>query len=396
MPVVAATKGSEEGSAKDVASIKQKKRSLNGHKLQLNNHIRDCTGKIVQYKAYKTLEASDRVVQVWQRVLERQEKITEIIGELLTLDGEQEAAYNKQEEELNGQVEELAKGWEAAKLEVATSLEANPQVVTPTQAVIPGPPPIRKIEVRLTEFRRDAPEQWFEETERALGVANVTDDVEKIVCIQKYIPENIREAKRSLFNAGNYQAVKDAVIKAVEKTEEEKFKAFLAMQLGDRKPSEAWADLTKLMPTNAQDFQDLVMKQKFLAMVGTDLRQHLTEDTLTLAGGLHTEQIERYVQKVDKLFGSKKPKATVNCVKKEADSKEAGVSEVRNGRDSGKSQQKGNGRRKDSRSSSRKRDNDWSEQMCRIHRRFGNKAWSCDKPDACPLAKLIAKKPEKK
>ena len=378
---------------KDVASIKQKKRSLNGHKLQLGNHIRDCRSRIAHYKAVKSTEAKEMINQAFLKIIEQQAKCGEIFGELHVLDGAEEVSYNKQEEDLNKQIDELAGLIEAAGQEMEqASLTAGDQY----QPRAAGPPPIRKLDVKLTEFRTDAADQWFEETERALGVAGVVEDREKIVVIQKYIPENIREAKRSLFNGGSYQTVKDAVIKAVEKTEEEKFKAFLAMQLGDRKPSEAWADLTKLMPTNAQDFQDLVMKQKFLAMVGTDLRQHLTEDTLTLAGGLHTEQIERYVQKVDKLFGSKKPKATVNSVKKEADSKEAGVSEVRNGRDSGKSQQKGNGRRKDSRSSSRKRDNGWSEQMCRIHRRFGNKAWSCDKPDACPLAKLIAKKPEKK
>ena len=400
MPVVAATKesaGSEGGNkmAKDKKEIATRVRSLGAHRRWLNQYASNYTVKITLYKNLKTKEASDEAFQIREKIMERQEKMLDILQELRELDEEEAATYTKQESEVEKQVEALRTLMEAATKEVNADLRANVGA-TPPASGMTGPPPVRKLEVRLTEFRRDAAEQWFEETERALRVANVTDDVEKIVCIQKYVPENIREAKRSLFNGGSYQAVKDAVIKAVEKTEEEKFKAFLAMQLGDRKPSEAWADLTKLMPENAQDFQDLVMKQKFLAMVGTDLAQHLTDDKLTLASGLHTEEIEKYVQKVDKLFGSKKPRAAVNSVKKEADSKEAGVSEVRNGRDSGKSQQKGNRRRKDSRSSSRKRDNGWSEQMCRIHRRFGNKAWSCDKPDACPLAKLIAKKPEKK
>ena len=378
---------------KDTASIKKKTRSLNGHKLQLFNHTRDCTGKIEQYKAYKTLEASDRVDQVWQKVLDQQVKIGEIFDELHILDEEQEEAYSKQEEELNGQVDELAERWETAKREVATELRASTQVVTNNQAVATGPPPVRKLEVKLTEFRVDAADQWFEETERALATARVTDDVEKIVCIQRYIPERVREAKRSLFSGRDYQAVKDAVIKAVEKTEEEKFKAFLAVQLGDRKPSEAWAELTKIMPVDAQEFQDLVMKQKFLAIVGTDLAQHLTDDTLTLASGLDTEEIEKYVQKVDKLYANKKPRAAVHSVKKDTDGKETEVSEVKSKREVEK--QKGNRRRRDNRSDSNKRRGNYRDRMCKLHDRFGEKAYSCDKPDECPMAKLTTKRPEK-
>ena len=146
LPVVAGVKGKTDSEGdmtketKDTASIKKKTRSLNGHKLQLFNHTRDCTGKIEQYKAYKTLEASDRVDQVWQKVLDQQVKIGEIFDELHILNEEQEEAYSKQEEELNGQVDELAQRWEAAKLEVATALRASPQVVTHTQAVTAGPP----------------------------------------------------------------------------------------------------------------------------------------------------------------------------------------------------------------------------------------------------------------
>ena len=61
LPVVAATKGSEDGNTKDVASIKQKKRSLNGHKLQLGNHIRDCRSRIAHYKAVKSTEAKEMI-----------------------------------------------------------------------------------------------------------------------------------------------------------------------------------------------------------------------------------------------------------------------------------------------------------------------------------------------
>ena len=76
VPVVTETKGNAGSirtkEAEKAKEIKRKKRSLNGHRLQLSNHIRDCNGKIEQYKAYKTLEANNRVDQVWQRVLEQQ------------------------------------------------------------------------------------------------------------------------------------------------------------------------------------------------------------------------------------------------------------------------------------------------------------------------------------
>ena len=147
------------------------------------------------------------------------------------------------------------------------------------------------------------------------------------------------------------------------------------------------------MPVDAQKFQDLVMKQKFLAIVGTDLAQHLTDDTLTLASGLDTEEIEKYVQKVDKLYASKKPRAAVHSVKKDTDSKETEVSEVKSKREVEK--QKGNRRRRDNRSGSNKRRGNYRDRMCKLHDRFGEKAYSCDKPAECPMAKLTTKKPEK-
>ena len=184
------------------------------------------------------------------------------------------------------------------------------------------------------------------------------------------------------------------MIKAVEKTGKEKFKAFQEMQLGDGKPSEFWAEMTKVMPRGAQDFQDLMMKQKFLSVVGPDVAHLMTNDTLTLANGLDTVEIEEYMQKVDDLYASsRKPKATVNSLEKEVSSKEAGVNEIKGKRESEK--QKGNRRSRDNRSNSSKRRGNYKDRMCKLHDRFGEKAYSCDKPEACPMAKLTAKKPEK-
>ena len=120
--------GDNEGNKANRTEIKKKTRSLNGHKLQLTNHSRDCAGKIEQYKADKTLEVSDRIDQAWQKVLDQQVKIREIFDELHVLDEEQEASYTKQEEELNGQVDTLGKSIEAAKIEVAAEVRASPQL----------------------------------------------------------------------------------------------------------------------------------------------------------------------------------------------------------------------------------------------------------------------------
>ena len=396
VPVVAGVKGKTD--SKGDMDITSKERSVAGHKKWVTRYAKEYTRRVEQYKMCKSnlqmaMEASKEVDQVWDKILEKHSLIGTLLEELRESNVEKEASYTQQETELDEQVDKLEKLMTDATQEVATAMSTNTQAGNFIQPNATGPPPIRKLEVKLTNFRADAAEQWFEETERALRAANVVSDVEKIVCIQRYIPENVREAKRSLFSGGNYQAVRDAVIKAVEKTEEEKFKAFLAIQLGDRKPSEAWAELTKLMPVDAQEFQDLVMKQKFLAMVGTDLAQHLTDDTLTLASGLDTEDIEKYVQKVDKLYASKKPRAAVHSVKKDTDSKETEVSEVKSKREVEK--QKGNRRRRDNRSGSNKRRGNYRDRMCKLHDRFGEKAYSCDKPDECPMAKLTTKRPEK-
>ena len=171
LPVVTGTNGSSEGEESkesNMDTIKQKKRSLNGHKLQLGNHTKDCRSKIGHYKAFKSTEAREMVDRAFQKVMDQQIKCGEIFGELLALDKAEEDSYNKQEEDLNKQVEDLGKLIEAAGQEVETVMQASLPNRNNTQPGAAGPPPIRKVDVRLTEFRADAADQWFEETDRAL------------------------------------------------------------------------------------------------------------------------------------------------------------------------------------------------------------------------------------
>ena len=166
--------------AEEAIVIKQKKRSLGAHRKWLNQYARDYAVKINLYKIHKTKKASDEAFQMREKIMEQQEKMLDILQELCELDEEQAATYTKQESEVEKQVEALRTLMEAATKEVNADLRANVGATSPASGMT-GPPPVRKLEVRLTEFRRDAAEQWFEETERALRVANVTDDVEKIL-----------------------------------------------------------------------------------------------------------------------------------------------------------------------------------------------------------------------
>ena len=90
VPAVTGTKGNTDsksdgtgGKESSMDTIKQKKRSLNGHKLQLGNHARDCRSKIGHYKAFKSMEAREMVDRAFQKVMEQQIKCGEIFGELL-------------------------------------------------------------------------------------------------------------------------------------------------------------------------------------------------------------------------------------------------------------------------------------------------------------------------
>ena len=67
LPVVAGSEGEKESS---MDAIKQKKRSLNGHKLQLGNHTRDCRSKIGHYKAVKSTEAREMVDRAFLKVMD--------------------------------------------------------------------------------------------------------------------------------------------------------------------------------------------------------------------------------------------------------------------------------------------------------------------------------------
>ena len=88
--MVAATKEDENRNEGNMNTIKQKKRSLKGHKLQLGNHTKDCRSKIGHYKAVKSTEAREMVDRAFQKVLDQQVKCGEIFGELIALDKTEE------------------------------------------------------------------------------------------------------------------------------------------------------------------------------------------------------------------------------------------------------------------------------------------------------------------
>ena len=261
----------------------------------------------------------------------------------------------------------------------------------------------RRLDVKLTEFNRENVDRWFEETERALVAANITDSTHKVVAVQKYIPDDIRETKRSIFNTGNYDAVKQAVIKAVEKSDEEKYRAYHAVQCGDRKPTAFLADILNQVPLDAQQFQDLMVKNRFLSGLPVDLRQLMQNDTFTLASGRHAESVESYGRRVDALYNlGKKQNATVGSVDN-ADDDEATVNAIMNRMGKEKFHQrfgggpnKGAPGRQRRRSGSGTRAGSWTDKLCQIHKNHGDKAYSCAKSDTCPMAKVLAPKPEQK
>ena len=298
-----------------------------------------------------------------------------------------------------------------------TTLQASQQAGAPAvvavQSSSASPPPVapsgpqatqfRRLDVKLTEFNRENVDRWFEETERALVAANITDSTHKVVAVQKYIPDDIRETKRSIFNTGNYDAVKQAVIKAVEKSDEEKYRAYHAVQCGDRKPTAFLADILNQVPLDAQQFQDLMVKNRFLSGLPVDLRQLMQNDTFTLASGRHAESVESYGRRVDALYNlGKKHSAAVGSVDN-ADDDEATVNAIMNRMGKEKFHQrfgggpnKGAPGRQRRRSGSGTRTGSWTDKLCQIHKNHGDKAYNCAKSDTCPMAKVLAPKPEQK
>ena len=278
--------------------------------------------------------------------------------------------------------------------------------VNPSPIVPPGQqvPQLRRVEVKLTEFNADKVDRWFAETERALAAANVTVSTDKVAAIQRYIPDHIREVKQSIFRTNDYEQVKQAVIKAVEKSGEERYRAFQAVQMGDRKPEDFLAELLSHSPTDAQEFQDWIVKNRFLSGLPSDLAQHMQSYDFTLAAGRHADSVETYVRRVNDLYYLGKRGATVGSVDN-ADDDEAAVNAVMNRMGKDKFYQKfGGGPTKgasvrqqgDRRSGSGTRAGSWTDKLCRIHKTHGEKAYSCAKTDTCPMAKVLAPKPEQK
>ena len=97
-------------------------------------------------------------------------------------------------------------GWITALQGQATKANKTwPTPVIQPQVAATGPQAtqIRRLGVKLTEFNTEKAEMWFEETERALVAANITESTQKVVVIQKYIPEQIHTAKRNIFQTKN-------------------------------------------------------------------------------------------------------------------------------------------------------------------------------------------------
>ena len=284
----------------------------------------------------------------------------------------------------------------------------NPGLPPPTGQPSPtvqpqtgAPAPIRKLDIKLTEFDKEKPDLWFEDTERALAAANITDSTEKVVIINRYIPAHVREAKRNVFRTNDYAQVKAAIVKAVARSGEEKHRAFQNVQMGDRKAAEYIAELQSLVPEDPQQFQDYIMKHRFLSGLPADLAQLLQGDTFTLADGWHAESVEKYVQKVDELINlGKKRNATVGSVEN-ADEDEAAVNAImkRMGKEKfyqkfGGGPTKGTSSQQRKRSGSGTRAGNWTDRLCHIHKTHGDKAYNCAKTDTCPMAKTLAPKPE--
>ena len=263
--------------------------------------------------------------------------------------------------------------------------------------------PIRKLDVKLTEFDREKPDLWFEDTERALAAANITDSTEKVVIINRYIPAEVRSAKRNVFRTNDYAQVKAAIIKAVARSGEEKYRAFQNAQRGDRTAAEFIAELHSLVPENLQQFQDFIMKHRFLSGLPADLAQLLQNDVFTLAGGWHAEGVEKYVQRVDELINlGKRRSAAVGSVDS-ADDDVATVNAIMNrmGKDKfhqkfGGGPNKGAPGRQRRRSGSGTRTGSWTDKLCQTHKKHGDKAYNCAQSDTCPMAKVLAPKPEQK
>ena len=285
----------------------------------------------------------------------------------------------------------------------AAALQTSSTVQSPVVPSGPQTTQFRRLDVKLTEFNAENVDRWFEETERALAAANVTDSIHKEVAVQKYVPDSIRETKRSIFNTGDYNAVKQAVIKAVEKSDEERYRAYHAVQMGDRKPTAFLADILNQVPLDAQQFQDLMVKNRFLSGLPVDLRQHLQNDTFTLAAGRHAESVESYGRRVDDLYSLGKTRnAAVGSIDN-ADDDEATVNAIMNRMGKEKFHQKFGGNpskgapgRQRRRSGSGTRVGSWTDKLCQIHKNHGEKAYSCAKTDTCPMAKVLAPKPEQK
>lgn len=226
---------------------------------------------------------------------------------------------------------------------------------------------VASVSVKPPKFYEDDVETWFIIMENQFAVAKITSEQTKLNHIIANLPPGIHNGKvkqllRKTFENGAYGELRKALIDHYSESKAKRLQSILETEeIGDRKPSAFYYFLQ--CKAEGIDVSEEVLRNRWLNKLPSDVQTILT----SLKDILEMDKLLSTADEVYEMCKSRTSYAT-------------DVSAVGKSRSHSPSEPRNRSRRARSRNRNRSPDRGSQSELCYFHRKFGEKAYRCEKP----------------
>lgn len=210
------------------------------------------------------------------------------------------------------------------------------------------------VAVKLPDFWVSNPAAWFAQAEAQFGLRTITGDQTKFWYVVSALDTDTATRITCFLDhppsTEKYPAIKRLLLATFELKEEERAERLLAMELGQRKPSEVMDEMLRLSGTHQPCF---LVRHLFMRLLPSSVRQSIAAS--------YIDDMRELAQEADRVHAAYKDQPAAAGISS-CDTMEVDINAV----------QKKRGTRPAS--------NDATDAMCFFHRRFGANARNCRSP----------------
>lgn len=155
------------------------------------------------------------------------------------------------------------------------------------------------LSIKLPQFWTSCPETWFIQTELTFTLKNITDDTTKYQLVIISLPEEVLNKIVDIIHNppqnNKYDHIKNTILERFSMNEDARLEKLLNdSEIGDRKPSEFFRDLSALAISNSMVNNNLLIKL-WMRKLPPTIQMHLTVSNLT--------SINEKLTLADKIYG---------------------------------------------------------------------------------------------